>query len=317
MSQTTITINGRVYDARTGLPLEDVSQAQAATLPAAPKTPHARSVLPHSHAVHTSLQKSHTLNRKIVKNDVSPVAKKSTPSPVRRSPIITKFAPHEPAAKKSAAMHTSDIGPRQHHLVQKAGLQKPLQARTSHTPAQVLKNESIAEALAKAPSKKQMAHSQPRKRSKFARFSSTASVALALILLAGYFTYLNMPNLSTRIAAAQAGIDASYPEYKPDGYSLSGPVAYGQGQVSMKFASNAGSQSYKVEQAKSSWDSTAVLDNYVKKKAGESYITYTERGLTIYTFDGSAAWVNAGILYTISGDAPLSSDQIRRIATSM
>jgi hypothetical protein len=60
-----------------------------------------------------------------------------------------------------------------------------------------------------------------------------------------------------------------------------------------------------------------VLDNYVKEKAGDNYITYNERGLTIYTYNSNAAWVNNGVLYTIDGDAPLSSDQIRRIATSL
>jgi len=317
MSETTITINGRRYDAHTGLPLEDIKEEASLKEPVKPVQARAR--MAPSAAVHIAAQKSHTLNRKIVKN---PALTSSTGPhrPITKSPLITKFAPRPvvPPKKTPISPHVTDIAPRPHPLVQKTHLaKKPPQARTSHTPAQVLKNESIAAAIAKAPSKKQAAKALPRTRSKFARFTSTASVALALLMLAGYFTYLNMPSLSTRVAAAQAGIDASYPEYKPDGYNLSGPVAYGQGQVSMKFAANAGSQSYKVDQAKSSWDSTAVLDNYVKKKAGENYITYNERGLTIYTFDGNAAWVNGGILYTISGDAPLSSDQIRRIATSM
>lgn len=85
----------------------------------------------------------------------------------------------------------------------------------------------------------------------------------------------------------------------------------------MKFAANGGPQNFTVSQTKSNWDSSTVLDRYIKEKAGDNYITYSERGLTIYTYDGNAAWVNGGIFYTITGDAPLSSDQIRRIATSM
>ena len=126
-----------------------------------------------------------------------------------------------------------------------------------------------------------------------------------------------MPNLSVRVAAAQAGIDASYPGYHPDGYRLDGAIGYTQGEVNMKFASNSGPQNFTISQKKSSWDSTAVLDNFVKDRAGENYITYSERGLTIYTYGSSAAWVNNGVLYTIDGNAPLSSDQIRHIATSM
>lgn len=126
-----------------------------------------------------------------------------------------------------------------------------------------------------------------------------------------------MPNLSVRVAAIQAGIDASYPDYRPDGYSLNGPVTYADGRVTMNFTANGGPQEFKISQSESTWDSEAVLDNYIAPRAGADYIPYTERGLTIYTYDNNAAWVNGGILYTIEGNAPLSSEQIRRIATSL
>jgi hypothetical protein len=46
-------------------------------------------------------------------------------------------------------------------------------------------------------------------------------------------------------------------------------------------------------------------------------LTYSERGLTVYTYGSKAAWVNGGILYTLNGNAPLNSDQILKIASSM
>ena len=318
MSQKTVTINGRQYDAHTGMPV--VEAAPEAVKPAEASAPHKSAVqhhIQHSQSVHAHTQKSQTLNRRIVKKPHDTVA--AAPAPHHRSASITKFAPqtqthHHPA--KSRVM--TDIGPQQHPAVAKANAvsaRPTVKAKAAPKPSHVIKNEAIAEALDKAPSKKEAKHHT--KRRKTSRFLSVASASLALLLLGGYFTYINMPNLSVRVAAAQAGVNASYPDYHPDGYSLNGPVAYTQGQVSMKFAANAGPQNYTIEQSKSNWDSSAVLDNYVKKKAGDNYITYNERGLTIYTFDGNAAWVNGGILYTISGNAPLSSDQIRRIATSM
>lgn len=60
-----------------------------------------------------------------------------------------------------------------------------------------------------------------------------------------------------------------------------------------------------------------MLDNVVRPASGDNYIITQERGLTMYAFDGNAAWVNGGILYTIESDAALSGDQIRRIATSL
>jgi len=146
---------------------------------------------------------------------------------------------------------------------------------------------------------------------------SIASASFAILLLGGYFTYLSMPSISTRVAAAQAGIDANYPGYQPMGYSLSGPVAYQQGRVTMTFAANAGPSTYTLDQTKSGWDSSAVLDSYVKPHAGDDYQTTTSNGLTIYTYGSNAAWVNGGIFYTISGNAPLSDDQIQHIATSL
>lgn len=312
MGQKIISINGRNYDAHTGMPVEGNGGTHA--LAHAPKPAPTRTHTPHS-SVHTATQKSHTLNRRIVKKEISP---NHHARPVQKSPMVTKFALHPSGFKQHIISQNPDIAPRQHPTVAKVNhhLQQQKVA-AAPKPSQVIKQEAIAEALQKAPAKHEKNEVKPKKRSKFSRFVSVASASLALLLLGGYFTYLNMPNLSVRVAAAQAGIDATYPEYKPDGYRLGGPIAYSQGQVSMKFAANAGPQNYTIDQSKSSWDSSAVLDNYVKKKAGENYITYNERGLIIYTFDGNAAWVNGGILYTISGDAPLSSDQIRRIATSM
>ncbi len=310
MSQKTITINGKVYDTHTGMPV-DVPASQ--NTPAPEKASPKRSPLHNSQSIHQTPQKSHTLNRRVVKKIA---AAQSQANHAPKSPQITKFASH-PNAIKPRVM--ADIAPTIHPHVAKANqtlaAKKQVIAATPKT-SQIIKEEAIQSALEKAPSKtdKQVKTVKTRK---FSRFAGITSAAFALLLLGGYFTYLNMPNLSVRVAAAQAGINASYPEYRPDGYGLKGPIGYSDGQVSMKFAANAGPQSYTVSEQKSGWDSSAVLDNYVKGKAGDNYITYNERGLTIYTFDGNAAWVNGGILYTISGDAPLSSDQIRRIAVSM
>lgn len=317
MSQRTVTINGTVYDAHTGLPLSTAPQNVQSSVP----PPTQVKQQPHSQAVHASPQKSQTLNRQVVQKTASPFSGQPTATKhsVQKSPMVTKFAPH-PAGITKDHRKINDIGPVAHPMVTKAHQQQTARTTPAQTlapkPSQVIKQEAIAEAMEKAPknNQKEKANKKPRK---FQRFASISSVALALLLLGGYFTYLNMPNLSVRVAAASAGVNATYPEYRPDGYSLSGAVAYSQGQVSMKFASNSGPQNFTILQSKSNWDSSAVLDNYVKQKAGENYITYNERGLTIYTYGSNAAWVNGGVLYTINGDAPLSSDQIRRIATSL
>lgn len=325
MNQKTITINGTVYDAVTGLPVTKTANS-------APATPFTTSVTPvkrhTSQSIHHNTQKSHTLNRRVVRGSMpqsaAQPAKKSTVH--QKSAAISKFAPHPQGAKQphSQSRVISDFGPAHHPMVAKANAhiaQQKQHAATAHAPkpSQIIKQEAIRDAMSKAPAKHErpQEHKSEKQRSTKSRFMSIASASLALLLLGGYFTYLNMPNLSVRVAAAQAGIDASYPEYRPDGYSLNGPVAFNNDEVQLKFAANGGPHNFTISQSKSSWDSSAVLSNYVEREAGDKYITYNERGLTIYTYETNAAWVNGGILYKINGDAPLSSDQIRRIATSM
>lgn len=310
MNKQTVTIKGRVYDVHTGRP---VSVTTAHT----PETPHP------SHTVHQTTQKSRTLNRKTVKKSVNGISTHAKPvyrQDIAKSNTITKFAPHPSGAIKEV-IKTADAAHTAHPTVAKAN-QRLAQSKTQQKvvaapkPAAIIKQEAVSETLAKAPSHSAAA-GQFKTTRRLPRLMSITTVSFALLLLAGYFTYINMPNLSVRVAAAQAGVNATYPSYHPDGYSLNGPVAYSQGQVAIKFASTTGPQSFTVSQSKSNWDSSALLDNYIKSKAGDNYITYDDHGLTIYTYGSNAAWVNGGILYTITGDAPLSSDQIQNIATSM
>lgn len=312
MTQKTVMINGTVYDAHTGLPLDTPVKPQTIVPASTVKKAAA------AHTVHTRTQKSTTLNRAVVKkapaaHHVSDMVRRHSAANVQKSPHITKFAPHPAGARivKSTPDVAPTTHPLQHHVNRVQASQKP--AVSVPKPSHVIKNEAIENAMKHAPAKKQSEYKKPKR----SRFTKLASVSMALLLLAGYFTYINMPNLSVRVASSQAGIAASYPDYKPDGYSLSGPVAYSDGEVSMKFASNSGTGSYTVSESKSSWDSSAVRDNYIRQNGGVEPTTHTERGLTIYMHGSNAAWVNRGILYTIKGDAPLSSEQIRRIATSL
>jgi hypothetical protein len=241
MSEQTITINGTVYDAHTGLP---IGPAKAPVEKSNVSPVHHPQIHP-SQSVHHTIQKSQTLNRHIVQKKNTPAVKDQARPAIQKSPAITKFAPNPVGIKQQNTRVVSDFGPVAHPMVTKAHQQQSTQvvaqpatlAKQAPKPSQVIKQEAIKEALEKAPSHN--AQEKTKKRSgKLGRFASIGSVTLALILLAGYFTYLNMPSLSVRVAAAQAGVNASYPEYHPDGYSLSGAVAYSQGQVSMKFASN-------------------------------------------------------------------------------
>lgn len=358
MSQKqTVTVNGRLYDAKTGLPIDSDSHTTRASLRGkASHTPNAAAAetqpaAPSRHAtqaqhIHRHTQKSQTLNRKFTKKP----AQKSTPKAAATSATQHHIAPthgkrldgiartKHVAAKPSLAptkkavtlqpvahpptplraQHTpTDIPAVAHPLVQRAHdvqAAKKAPAQQALPSASTLKQAAIHEAMSQAPKHHAKQHSHPSHKR---RLSGIVFGCLALVLFGGYLTYLNVPNISVRVAAAQAGIDASYPGYQPDGYRLNGPVAYSDGQVQMQFAANTGTSDFTLKQSKSNWNSSALLENYVKDKSKNEYSTSQEKGITLYTYGSNAAWVSGGILYTIDGNAPLSPDQIRKIATSV
>lgn len=316
MDNKTILVNGTLYDAVTGMPVVKQETNQAVV------SPETRRTQP-SHNVHARAEAPRTANRRVAPSAITtPVIQKRTDKKrviqptATKNPSINRFAPRPATVNRSRVM--SDIRPATPHPLAKRAEERIQQARQQQTPvamkpSSVIKNEAISQALDKAPRHNTI---KPKRSLRNSRVVSFASVALSLLLLTGYLTYINLPNLSVRVAASQAGINATYPGYKPDGYRLAG-VNYDQGSVSLKFAANAGPQNFTITQQQTSWDSTAVKENYVKTNWGDDVVPYSERGLTIYAHEGNAAWVNGGILYTITGDAPLSTSQVRSVATSL
>ena len=323
-ARKTVMINGRAYDAQTGLPVETARSVRSHTQSAPKPTP--KTVRPASStsagnsaakAVHGTAQRSKTLHRRSTKKPGLP----ARPQPGRhmdiaRSSSVKRFAQHPVAQATQQTQSTPDIAPRVHPTAAKAQSriqQKAVPAKPAT--AKEVKDAAIAAELAVNAKPKAVPHKKERK--KHSRRFLMAFGILALIAGLSTVAYFQLPTLSVAIAAQQAGVDARYPGYIPDGYSLSQPVTFDDGTVDLTFKANSGTGSYTVSQTKSSWNSAAVLDNVVRPASGDNYIITQERGLTMYAYDGNAAWVNGGVLYTITSDAPLSGDQVRRIATSL
>lgn len=306
MGQTNVvSIGGIDYDSRSGMPVAGQSIQ--------PQLKRDQSV--HAKGVHATHQRSTALNRQFVKKTQAKPASKGGSMdmrrPVKRSPHISKFAA-DPVAVSSHKRSVADVPAVKHPVVTRTqSTAKPAVPRQAPS-AREIKHAELGKALVNA---KTETKAPKKKNSK--RAFNVAAASLGVLMITGYFTYVNMPNLSVRVAAAQAGIDAAYPEYRPVGYRMNGPVAYQDGQVSMKFASNSGPLAFDFNQARSSWDSSALLEKYVDPRSEGKYATYNDGGLTIYTYGTDAAWVNGGILYTVEGSATLSNEQIRKLATSL
>ena len=77
-------------------------------------------------------------------------------------------------------------------------------------------------------------------------------------------------------------------------------------------------QRFNLVEEKTSWDSSAVLTNYVLKNWGQDYTIVKGQGLTIYISGSNAAWVNGGVLYVILDDGnALKASDLHGIAVSL
>lgn len=313
----TIVINGRQYDAVTGMPIQDdiTPKHSSVDLPSKVKDhsdePVRQPAERNHHPLHHHPHKSITLRRDIVKKPHGAHDKAAGQHKIHvhttKSPSITKFAPH-PVMKPEYKHHVSpspQVAATHAKIAPKELKAKPLSSRE-------LKDHLITKQLESATPQKGT-HKQPR--TPF-RVTSIMAACLAVMILGGYLSYINMPGLSVRVAAAQSGVNANFPSYTPSGYRFDGPVSYSNGQILLSFEATGGTTKYQIKQQKSLWDSQAVLDNYVATKT-DKYDVNISQGLTIYTYDNNASWVNKGILYTISGNAPLRTEQVLKIATSL
>lgn len=312
MSQNKIVrINDRSYDAVTGLPLSDEQST-----PTPKKSGAAARQQTAAASIHASPQRSKTLHRRATKKPGP--AKRPQPGTrmdISRSKTVARFASH-PAPVETKKELTVDA-PATTHPVAKKAAQKVAPKKSAPATAKQVKEAAITQALAPATASSKTDKQKKPRRLSWTRRRAIVVAILLFVLSAAAVVYFNLPTLSVAFASSQSGVSATYPKYVPDGYSLHQPVTFKDGEVALTFKSNGGGGQYTITQASSTWDSSAVRDNVVRKAVGENYTINQERGLTIYTYETSAAWVNAGILYVINGNAPLSGDQLRRIATSL
>ncbi len=241
--------------------------------------------------------------------------KKSIPTikPAVRKPVARTATSARPAS--SATTRTAAKRPT---------MRRPVAKSTRRTSPSLVKDED--QALRKAlrnvaamdgeTEKKPVARHAIKRKSSGKRLVLAFFCAVACVGAIVYFVGSNLPDISVKVAAIQTGIEASYPSYIPRDYSLS-DINSEDGKITMTFKGPE-KASFTLIEEKSSWDSTALLRNYVEPTWQENYITTHEQGITIYISGSNAAWVNGGVLYKINttGSA-LTKKQLRNIVTSM
>lgn len=160
-------------------------------------------------------------------------------------------------------------------------------------------------------------HAKPvRREGRFKRFALAFGCATLAIAGIAYFVASNIPDISVRVAAMQAGVDSAYPSYVPSGFSLD-KIESEDNQIILTFKNPEG-KSFTLIEKKSSWDSTTLERNFAKPSWGKDYSTTHEQGITIFIHESSAAWVNGGVMSKIIAEnGVLTTKQLRSIVTSM
>lgn len=328
-STQTITLNGKLYDAVTGtlLSTQPAKKKTVAVMDVTHRSSHRR-VAPSSkrHLQHartlrrTGLKKPSLKKQSVISSHRRPISAKPLRPSHASSPHVRHFAKAGTPKKsvRPAVSHDAKLATEARILQQAHAHHQAVQTKlhTHHLSSRAIKEKLLEQQLDRAKSHEETLEKTPTLTRRW-RMASIGLSSVALVFLAAYLTYVNIPNLSIKIASANAGINAELPHYQPAGFRLSGPISYDQGRVDVKYKQTGGDARYTLVQQPSSWDPQALLENMVTKEAKKNYRTETANGLTIYTFGDKAAWVNGGVLHTIDSNTPLSNDQISRIASSM
>ncbi|MBR3132154.1 hypothetical protein IKG33_01970 [Candidatus Saccharibacteria bacterium] len=278
-------------------------------------------------ATHRRVQSSTTLDRRYVKK---PMKSTDVMVPVRRSPKIKRFTSSVAMNKTEKQMdETMKV---ETHPIQSTANARLRQRKMSGAStdsmkkmtAKEIKDQAIQKALASTMKADGMETENTKKgrgieklHFSFGRVMLAMSCAVVVVLAIVYFVNLNMPDISLRVAAMQTGIEASYPNYVPRGYNLA-DIASENGRITLRFENGGAEDSFSLIEEHSSWDSNALLTNYVEMEYGDNYTVIKEQGLSLYISDSNAAWVNGGIVFKIkSSSNNLTKKQLKSIAVSL
>jgi hypothetical protein len=147
------------------------------------------------------------------------------------------------------------------------------------------------------------------------KWLTLGATSLAVLLVAGFFAWQDIPQVSMRVAATQAHVSATVPAYTPAGYNFVAPASANNNKVTIDYKAPTGS--FAISQQASNWDSSSVAANAAP--ASTQVQSSQINGTTVYIYGNSnnAEWVNHGVLFNLTDKANLSSDQILKIANGL
>ena len=351
MSQTVLEVNGKRYNAITG-ELLDAPKAQYTV----PKTSNGHSIdgftVPkplspthttvHNHsAAHSprkatmnditvsrrhKLQKSQTLMRKTVTKPIQnhhvTVTAHQSVNPSRNDRAL--LTPTHPAVSKFKSTATQkSSSPTVTHLPVAHPVQNPqLTAPIPNTAPKLTAESFISQQLSKDIAAQDLQKSSTKKdRLGFLRSKKAVSLsasALAVLALAGFITWQNMPSISVAVAGKKSGLSVHVPKGVPSNFALSREVIYSKGEVTFAYKSRVDDRHFTITTQNSQDMTSQSLESAIALNTKGNYQTYQADGITLFiTGPGVADWIDGGQRFNVSGESGLSSEQLATIASSL
>jgi hypothetical protein len=117
----------------------------------------------------------------------------------------------------------------------------------------------------------------------------------------------------------KTGIHGILPTYEPKGYSIH-KIAYSSGKpsgtIELTYTAKNDAGGYTLAEQNSSWDSQGLVNAVVIPAVGNNFKTYQISGRSIYIYNSSAVWIDAGIFYRLSINAHLTTANITQIVNT-
>jgi hypothetical protein len=143
--------------------------------------------------------------------------------------------------------------------------------------------------------------------------ASMTAGAAALLIIAGFAAYQNMPGLQLKVAGFKAGVATAHtPDFKAAGFAFNGVDSnFGRLTIGLKQAGN----NYELVQQNTNWSSSDMIQNIssIDASGAPDYETLQVGNTPVYRFSNtSATWIKDGNWYQLSG-GPLTSTQVQAL----
>ncbi len=291
MSNKTIELNGKHYDAISGAPVKievKVKSKEKAPKVAAVSSPVKRTVSP---ARPHKPQASKTLMRSSVKKPAGHGQIKKFADTVEPTYV-------ELPVKKSPVAHSSAVVAR---------------------PAETSRTNVFEDAIAKS-HHHQDVHAvvhHHKKKVRSNRLQLAAGLA-AFLVLAGFAMYQNTPGMQLSIAGKKVGLTTAGADYQAAGFAFRGVTTEGNKRIVGLV--DDGGNTYHLVQQKTNWDDKAMVQavSAIDASGSPNYTVVGDGDAhQLYRFsNGTVTWIQNQVLYQLDDASGLSDDQLQSLAAN-